>query len=43
VLPAAEQPAAQQIPAEAGGATNPAAPATPAAAPATGEAQIPAK
>jgi preprotein translocase subunit SecG len=43
VLPAAEQPAAQQIPVEAGGATNPAAPATPAAAPATGEAQIPAK
>ena len=43
VLPAAEEPAAQQIPADAGGTANPATPATPAPAPATGEAQIPAK
>ncbi|MEZ5707232.1 MAG: preprotein translocase subunit SecG [Burkholderiaceae bacterium] len=41
VLPAVEQPATQQIPADAGGAST-AAPSA-ARAPATGEAQIPAK
>ncbi|HEY9095471.1 MAG TPA: preprotein translocase subunit SecG [Hydrogenophaga sp.] len=43
VLPAVDQPAAQQIPADTGGATNAVPPTTGAPAPATGEAQIPAK
>ena len=43
VLPDVEQPAAQQIPADAGGAAPAVSPATPAPVPATGEAQIPAK